>query len=329
MKEALLYERLENGCVECNACIRECAILPGGLGYCKTRKNVDGKLFSLYYGYFSGLRVGPISDKPFLHFTDPKTGEKYSGDEKALSVGGYGCNYKCEGCQNVDVSQVNGFVDEAYIQMTPEEVIEEAKKEGVKIIAFTWNEPAIMPEIVVDVARLAQEENLRVMYVSNGSPTKEHLDLILPYIDAFRYDIKSGPESGDSFYDEYCDLKIGSSVQKILEAISYTQAAEKHVELLTVLIPEMEASSELSVLSTAKWISETLINGTPWHLAKFFPANKKKEEKYRTPDSMIDHYAELVRSKYSLDNVYAVKDKGCDCLGSEDEKSCHCSCCHE
>jgi pyruvate formate lyase activating enzyme len=330
MREALLYEKLDNSMVQCKACIRKCAIGSGEKGFCKTRQNIEGTLYAPYYGYFSGARTGTLDAKPFLHFKDSDTGDHYTGEEVALSIGGFGCNFTCKGCQNVSVSQATGEVDKEQLQMSPEDVIKRAKKEGVRVIAFTWNEPAIMPEIVLDVAKLAQEAGLRVAYVCNGTPTKEHLDLILPYVDAFRYDIKAGPEVGDPFYDDYCDLKIDASVEKILEAIKYTQDNGKHVELLTVLIPGQEPSSESSILNTAKWIKENMKEGTPWHLAKFFPANKMTSPEFKTPDELIDHCVDLVEKNYGLKNVYAVKDKGCDCLKPETttSSSCSCSCCH-
>ncbi|MBF0252716.1 MAG: radical SAM protein [Candidatus Omnitrophica bacterium] len=328
MREAMLYDQLDNGTVQCKACIRECAIAQGDHGFCKTRTNVNGKLFAPYYGYFSGINTGPLDAKPFIHFKDPDTGDHYKGDEIALSIGGFGCNFICKGCQNVSVSQANGTVDTTQKIYTPQDIISRAKKEGVRVIAFTWNEPAIMPEIVYDIAKLAHENGFKVAYVCNGTPTKEHLDLILPYVDAFRYDIKAGPHVGDPFYEDYCDLKIGSSVDKILETIKYTQEKGKHIELLTVLIPGQEPSAKRSILNTAKWIKENLKEGTPWHLAKFFPANKMKSPEFKTPDELIDLCVDLAVSNYGLKNVYAVKDKGCDCLKQGLAPASSCSCCH-
>jgi pyruvate formate lyase activating enzyme len=326
MKQALLYE---NGSldktVQCFACIRECQIPVDKTGFCQTRKNIGGELYSLYYGYFSGIRPGPLGAKPFLHFEDPETGRIYSEDESTLSIGGFSCNFQCKGCQNVDVSSLPDNIEEVAIRKSPEEIVAEAKKKSIRIIAFTWNEPAIMPEIVLDIAKLAHENNIRTVYVCNGTPTKKHLDLIMPYMDAFRYDIKAGPEVGDEFYRHYCNVDMDGTVNKILQSIKYTKDHGKHIEILTVLIPTYAPSNTRSVLKTAKWIKENLGEDTPWHLAKFFPAHIFNMPSLKTPDSAIDYCANLART-VDLKNVYAVKDKGCDCLKDENSSSCCCCC---
>ena len=326
MKQALLYENgSPDKTIHCFACIRECIIPVERTGFCRTRKNIDGELFSLYYGYFSGIRPGPLGSKPFLHFKDPQTGELYPEDEPTLSIGGFGCNFQCKGCQNVDVSNLPDNVEEIAIRKSPEEIVAEAKEKSIRIIAFTWNEPAIMPEIVFDIAKLAHKNGIRTVYVCNGSPTKKHLDLIMPYMDAFRYDIKAGPEVGDEFYRHYCNLDLGYTVDKILESIKYTKDHGKHIEILTVLIPTYAPSCTRSVLKTARWIKENLGEDTPWHLARFFPAHEFNKPSLKTPDAEIDYCANLART-LDLKNVYAVKDKGCDCLNPKSEDSCCCCC---
>ena len=104
MKKALLYENgSPDKTIRCFACIRECQIPVGKTGFCRTRKNIDGVLFSLYYGYFSGIRPGPLGVKPFFHFKDPETGKLYPEDEPTLSIGGFSCIFLGNGCLNVDV----------------------------------------------------------------------------------------------------------------------------------------------------------------------------------------------------------------------------------
>lgn len=310
------------------SCLRECVIPADGTGFCRTRKNVRGELFSLYYGYFCGIRPEPLSTKPFLHLKDPHTGELYSPNEPTLSIGGFSCNYQCKGCQNVEVSRLPDDVEQVALRKTPREIVEEAMDRGIRIIAFTWNEPAIMPEIVFDIARLAQENSIRTVYVSNGSPTKKHLDLIMPVMDAFRYDIKAGPHVGEEFYRQYCNIDLGGTVERILEVIEYTKAHNKHIELLTVLVPRYAPSCSRSILNTTNWIKEHLGEDTPWHLAKFFPAHEFNNPTLKTPNATIEYYAKLVKS-FGLKNVHAVTDKGCDCLNSHTESSCceQSSCC--
>ena len=326
MKEAVLYEKA-NDKIHCFSCLRECVIPTDRVGFCRTRRNVGGMLVSMYYGYFSGIRAQPLKTKPFLHFKDPVTGNLFSGEEQTLSIGGFSCNYECKGCQNVCVSKTPDNVEEVALKRTPQQIIDETLQKGIKIIAFTWNEPAIMPEIVLDVSKLAKKNGIRTVYVSNGSPTKKHLDLIMPYMDAFRYDIKAGPEGGDKFYNTYCNFNISGEVQKILESIQYTKDAGKHIEILTVLVPQHGPCDAKSMLNTAHWIKDHLGKDTPWHLAKFFPAHEFNAPDLLTTDEMIDLCAALARS-VGLTRVYGVKDMGCDCLKPETATKKSCSCCH-
>ena len=128
-------------------------------------------------------------------------------------------------------------------------------------------------------------------------------------------------------YDVFgSDVNFYPPVNKILESIKYTKDHGKHIEILTVLIPTYTPSCTSSVLRTAKWIKENLGEETPWHLAKFFPAHKFNKPSLKTPDSAIDYCANLAMT-VDLKNVYAVKDKGCDCLKDENSSSCHCCCC--
>jgi pyruvate formate lyase activating enzyme len=199
--------------------------------------------------------------------------------------------------------------------------------QNLKIIAFTWNEPSIMPEMVVDVAKIAKKQGLTTVYVSNGSLSKKHVDLIAPYIDAFRFDIKAGPNIGDAFYRNYCRLQIDSPVKKILETIKYTKSKGKHIEILTVLIPTMTPSCIRSVINTAKWIKHNLGKETPWHLAKFIPAGELLNPSLITPDNLIDYLASVAKLQ-GLTKINVIKDKGCDCFIPKNVKCLDCDCCH-
>ena len=321
MKEAVLYSK-EGQNLVCHACLRKCVIPPNKKGFCGTRQHIKGKLYSLYYGYFSCISVEKLGSKPFLFFKDPNSKEAYSGEEPTLSIGGYGCNFQCKGCQNANVSQLPDNVEEIAIKKSPAEIIVLAKEKGVKIIAFTWNEPAIMPEIVLDIAKLAHKNGLLTVYVSNGSPTIEQIDLISPFIDAFRYDIKAGPLIGNPFYEQYCNLAGKyDTTESILATIKHTKLLGKHIELLTVLIPGYLPSCTRSVSLTTKWILENLGEKTPLHLAKFFPANKLSNPTLKTPDSLISYYVGFAKA-LGLKNVNGVLDKGCDCVKDNSAKCC-------
>lgn len=323
IKEALLYDKEKNGYVRCKSCFKRCRIASGRTGFCKTRENRDGKLYANFYCIFSAIREEPLGSKPFLHFRNPETGKLFNPNERTLSIGGFGCNLKCMGCQNVEISTIPKNLNEVLIHKKPEEIVREALRRDIKIISFTWNEPAIMPETVFDIAKLAKAEGLFTIYVSNSTPTREYIDLISPFMDGFRYDIKAGPTHGDKFYKNYCGVEENLNIMNhVLDIVRYTKFDKKrHVELLTLLVPTYYPSCIRSVSETAIWIKENLGKETPWHLARFFPANKLNNPALKTPVNMADYLSKFVKG-LGLKNAYAVMDKGCDCLKTGAKDRC-------
>ncbi|MBU2100338.1 radical SAM protein, partial [Candidatus Micrarchaeota archaeon] len=159
MKEALFWEKEEKG-IKCNACKRHCLIPEEKTGFCKVRKNIDGKLFSLVYGKNLTSEIDPIEKKPLFHFHPTS---------KVLGVSTFGCNFACLMCQNFHISKE--FNEEAINNLpfvSPEKVVEQALKEKVEGIAFTYTEPTIFIEYALDVMKLAKENGLFNVFVSNG-----------------------------------------------------------------------------------------------------------------------------------------------------------------
>ena len=181
-REAVLYDRFPDKAVRCNICQRRCLIKDGRLGYCYTRLNDGGKLHTLIYSKVSCCMVSPIEKKPLFHF--------YPGSQW-LSLGTLGCNFRCPGCQNWNIALAKATEKETQAEyISPEESIDLAKKHDCKGISWTYNEPTIWFEYTLDGARLAKQNGLLTNYVTNGFITKEALDLIGPYLDVFRVDIK-------------------------------------------------------------------------------------------------------------------------------------------
>ncbi|MFA4880002.1 MAG: AmmeMemoRadiSam system radical SAM enzyme [Candidatus Doudnabacteria bacterium] len=273
MREAILYKKLKYRKARCNVCSRRCVISEGCRGYCETRLNQGGKLYTLIYGLASSVCVDPIEKKPVFH---------YQPGTKALSLGTWGCNFRCVFCQNYDITYINGNRLEETAQRVSEQknssedipkkgilepnlISKIARKEGCQGIAWTYNEPTIWLEYTLDASKLAKKEGLYTVYVTNGYATPEALDTIGPYLDVWRVDIKS---MEDKFYQEIAKVP---RVSLILENTIRAQKKWKmHIEVVTNIIPTLN-DSDTNLGKTAKWICKNLGEKTPWHITRFFP----------------------------------------------------------
>jgi len=257
LKEAILYKTFSDKSVQCNICQKRCLIKDGKLGYCLTRLNDGGKLYTLIYSKVSCCMVSPIEKKPLFHF--------YPGSQW-LSLGTLGCNFTCPGCQNWDIAHAQTDLNKYKVEyITPEESIDLAKKHNCKGISWTYNEPTIWFEYTLDGARLAKENGLLTNYVTNGFITPEALDLIGPYLDAFRVDIKG---FSLAFYKKICHV---DDFRGILEVAK--RAKEKWgmwVEIVTNIIPGY-SDDEKQLRGIASWIKKDLGEETPWHVTQFVP----------------------------------------------------------
>jgi len=267
MKKALLYERLPNSWIKCNICQRRCIIEEDKFGWCGTRINQKGKLYTLIYGKVSSWMVSPIEKKPMFHY--------YPGS-RWLSLGTFGCNFRCPGCQNYEIAHTRMDTNilkehESTRMISPKECVDLAKKYNCFGISWTYNEPTIWFEYTLKSAESAKEktaENAKVLktnYVTNGFITPEALDLIGPYLDSFRVDIKGFNKK------TYQKIAHISDFRGILEVTKRAKEKWKmHIEIVTNLIPTVnDEPSELREL--ANWIKSELGEDTPWHITRFIP----------------------------------------------------------
>lgn len=257
MKEAILYEKLSNEKVRCNICQRRCEISESERGFCWTRINQKGVLYSLAYGRVSFMSVAPIEKKPLFHF--------YPGSF-AMSFGTLGCNFRCPGCQNWDIAHAKiGLEGDQTEFVSPEGSVELAKRYRCQGMSWTYNEPTIWFEYTLEAAKIAKNRNLYTTYVTNGYITPEALDMIGPYLDAFRVDIKG---MSLEFFRKIANL---SNFKGILEV---TKRAKKKwgmwVEIVTNIIPGY-SDDEGNLRKTASWIATELGKVTPWHVTQFVP----------------------------------------------------------
>lgn len=251
-KDALFYTLDENGKILCKLCPQRCHIKEGGIGFCGARKVENGALYTLNYGNISSASMDPIEKKPLYHFRPGKL---------ILSVGSFGCNFRCGFCQNYSISQTQPNTQ--YLE--PQELIELAlKQENNTGIAFTYNEPSIWYEYVKEVSEKAVDTNIDLVLVSNGYISEDPLNKLLPYIDAANIDLKA---FNNKFYKDVCegDIKV---VMKNIEMM-YDKC---HLEITTLLI-EGHNDSEDEVSSLCKWIADLNPN-IPLHLSRYFPSYK-------------------------------------------------------
>jgi len=259
LKEAILAEPLGNGRVGCNICQRRCRISEGGVGYCRTIVNYEGVLYTTIYGVISSAAADPIEKKPVFH---------YKPGSRCFSIGTLGCNFRCVFCQNWEIAYADAVESSGgYCRtgVTPEVLVRMAKDNACQGIAWTYNEPSIWLNYTLDCAKLCKSECLYTVYVTNGYATPEGLDLIGPYLDVYRVDLKS---MDDHFYKEL--IKV-PSVQGVLDVAIRAQVEwGMHVECVTNIIPTWN-DSEDNLKKTARWIADNLGIDTPWHVTRFFP----------------------------------------------------------
>jgi len=256
MREAILYEKLPQSRVRCYTCQWRCRIGPGKYGACGMYQNRDGVLYNLNYARVSSIAADPIEKKPLFHF--------FPGS-LALSLGTLGCNFHCQHCQNWQISWADGSSLGECREVTPAASIKLAKQHGCQGIAWTYNEPTIWFEYTLDSARLAKENNLYTVYVTNGYATPEALDTIGPYLDAWRVDVKG---FSDALYREL------AKIPRWREILAVTKRAKDkwnmHVEVVTNIIPTMNDDDD-QLEGIARWIRDELGELTPWHVTRFYP----------------------------------------------------------
>ncbi len=278
MVEARYYEKLEGKKVVCKLCPHGCILPQGSTGFCRARKNVDGVLYSLNYGYISSIAFDPIEKKPLYHF--------YPGSS-ILSIGTFGCSFKCLHCQNFEISQLTPNV----FEVETEKLIALAKKDPKCIgIAFTYNEPTIWFEYVMDVAKVFKQEGLKTVIVTNGYLNEESLYELLKVIDSANIDVKA---FNDEFYKKICSGDL-ETVKRFVEIC----AKKIHIEITTLIIPTLNDRDE-EIENLAKWIA-SIDDRIPLHLTRYFPRYKMTLPP--TPKETLMRLREVAK-KY-LVNVY-------------------------
>jgi pyruvate formate lyase activating enzyme len=275
VKEALFYERLRNKQVECTLCSHFCKIRDGKRGVCGVRVNEGGTLYTLVYDKVVARNAEPIEKKPLFHF--------YPG-ARAYSISTVGCNFRCLFCQNYEIAQypkgkhwhqknINPEKPdpicpllEARIpgeKVTPRQIVRAAQAAGCDIIAYTYTEPTIFYELAYETAKVAAQEGLKNIFVTNGYITKEALSAIQPYLNAANIDLKGFT---DRFYKRVC----GAKLEPVLDSIKRYKELGIWIEVTTLVIPGQN-DSEQELRHIAEFI-RSVGEEIPWHVSQFYPA---------------------------------------------------------
>ncbi len=254
-KEAYLYEKIEDKAVKCNLCNHYCKIKPGKRGICNVRENKDGTLVSLVYEKIIATHVDPIEKKPLFHFLPGSA---------SYSIATPGCNFKCKFCQNADIAQMPS--DRKIImgeKISPQAIVEDALATGSKTIAYTYTEPTIYFELACDTAKIAKENGIKNIFVTNGYMSKQTVSVIEPYLDGANVDLKAFT---DDFYKKMC----GARIEPVKETLKAMKSAGIFIEVTTLVIPGLnDDKHELENL--ANFIANELGPETPWHVSRFHP----------------------------------------------------------
>ena len=274
--EAMLYEKLDDNKVRCDLCAHRCVIADGHKGICQVRENRDGALYTLVYGRTISQHVDPVEKKPLFHF--------YPGT-LAYSIATPGCNFRCQFCQNWEISQMPR---EQHLIMgtkaSPAEIVADAQRTGCRSIAYTYTEPTIFFEYAYDTARLAHEQGLGNLFITNGYETPEAVKTIRPYLDAANVDLKA-------FTKDFYRKILGAKLQPVLDTLKLMKQVGIWVEVTTLIIPTLN-DSEDELRDIARFIRDELDVDTPWHVSAFYPTYKLLD-KPRTPPATLRRAREI------------------------------------
>jgi pyruvate formate lyase activating enzyme len=259
MRQGMFVQPLDGGKVECRLCAHYCRLKPGQTGVCQVRHNIAGELVTSAYGRPVLLAVEPIEKKFFFHVAP---------GSQTLSLGTPGCNLRCKYCINWRVSQRG--VGDAEIEVTPAKIVDDALAQQVGCIAFTYTEPTIFFEYAQDIAWLAHQAGLTVVAKSNGYMAPEVLQEMASWLHAINIDLKGWNSASHQ-------RVIGGEVQPVLENLRLAAHLNLWLEVTTLLVPGLSQNAN-DLDNIARFIANELGQDTPWHLLRFYPHYKMRDQ---------------------------------------------------
>lgn len=284
LKEARHYRKLPKGHVQCDLCFRGCEISEGKRGFCRNRENIKGVLYSLVYAKPAALQIDPIEKEPAFHMI-PGT--------SIFCTATASCNFRCKFCHNWHLSQ-RSLEEIAYVQMKPEDVVEKAIERGCETVSFTYSEPTVFYEYMLDIVKIAKRKGLKTLYHTNGSINHDPLIGLLPYMDAVTVDLKAFTER---FYQEVSS----SLLEPVLHTLKTIKAYGRHLEIVNLVIPTLNDHPG-EIREMCAWIKTHLGKSTPLHFNRFFP-NYKLTHLPPTPIETLER-AHRIAKEEGLEYVY-------------------------
>ncbi len=255
-KKALWYEKAKDGLIHCLLCPHECMLYENDRGQCRVRVVKNNELFSLVYGNPCALHIDPIEKKPLYHFL-PGT--------PIFSLATAGCNLRCVNCQNWEISQRKPE-DTENVELFPDELVRRTFYEKIPSIAYTYSEPIIFYEYVLESAKKAREKNIRNVLVTAGFINEAPLKELCQFVDAANVDIKAFNEA---FYKKFCRARLSP----ILNAITKMREYGVWIEITRLIVPKISDDLE-DFRKMCKWIYENMGKDTPLHISRFYSAYK-------------------------------------------------------
>jgi pyruvate formate lyase activating enzyme len=275
---------LEGGEIQCGLCPRQCRVSKGKRGYCRVRENRNGKYYSLVYGNPCAVHLDPIEKKPFFHLLPATT---------SFSLATAGCNFLCKFCQNWEISQA--FPEDVYsYEFPPETAVAEAKEVGARSIAYTYVEPTIFYEYMLDTGLLAKQAGLLNVYHSNGFINPNPLRNLCKVLDAANIDLKGFTET---FYSELCNGELNP----VLETLKILKREGVHLEITNLMIPTKNDDPSV-IKEMCLWVKRELGADIPIHFSRFYPLYKLRSLP-PTPESTLEK-ARAVALSLGLEYVY-------------------------
>ena len=264
--------------VKCMLCAQGCVIKEDERGKCRARINIDGKLKSLVYGRPISIHVDPIEKKPFYHFLP--------GSE-AYSLATAGCPLACQFCQNWEISQAKPE-DYQVRYVSPEEIAGNSKSQNVPVIAFTYNEPTVFFEYLIDIAHEAKKKSLRSALISCGFMNSEPLAEMCDVLDAIKIDLKGFSED---FYRKVCSAEL----KPVLQTIKQISKSKTHLEIVNLVVPTLNDSDKM-LNGLCDWIAGEVGSDVPVHFTRFHP-DYKLLNLPPTPISTLERARNIAMSK--------------------------------
>jgi pyruvate formate lyase activating enzyme len=256
LHEASFYDKLGDGKIQCTLCPWNCTVPPGKRGHCEVRENRDGKYYSLIYGRPCARHNDPIEKKPFYHV--------YPGS-KSYSIATVGCNIDCKFCQNWEISQaLPEQITTRYF--SPEQIARLAKDNGSKTVAYTYTEPTIFFEYMVDCAKAAKDLGIGNVVVSNGFIEEKPLKELCSIMTAIKIDLKAFSQS---FYGKQC----GGRLEPVKDTLKTLSESDIWYEIVVLLIPTLNDNMD-EIKEMSAWIAKELGQDVPIHFTRFYPQYK-------------------------------------------------------